>query len=314
VDGLVTNATATGYVQARTGKVNLSAYSGGAYWTHYGPGGWYLDAIVQGTAYTGSAVTQFANLPTSGSGILTSLEVGYPFVLASGPRFVLEPQGQIIWQHTRFSQANDGLGPVALGTTSGVTGRLGVRAQSTIIADNGQVWQPYVRANLWRSWGGEATTTFGVDKAPLLQQSTQLEFAVGLTTKVNALFSFYLQAGYEFSIGGDTGGGRRQGVKGDFGVRLAFGNPPPPQASAAMPAPVAARSYLVVFNWDKSTLTDRARQIIKEAAEHDCQAIVMSADPDRNRVLGNLLWTQEPQRVRRRAKLPVFLVPEDDQL
>ena len=56
------------------------------------------------------------------------------------------------------------------------------------------------------------------------------------------------------------------------------------------------------------------KKIIQEAAAHDCEAIVMSADPDRNRVVGNLLWTQEPQRVRRRAKLPVFLVLEDDQL
>jgi hypothetical protein len=29
-------------------------------------------------------------------------------------------------------------------------------------------------------------------------------------------------------------------------------------------------------------------------------------------VVGNLLWSQEPQRVRRRAKIPVFLVYEDD--
>jgi hypothetical protein len=37
----------------------------------------------------------------------------------------------------------------------------------------------------------------------------------------------------------------------------------------------------------------------------------MAADADRNRVVGNLLWTQEPQRVRRRAKVPVFLVVEE---
>ena len=37
----------------------------------------------------------------------------------------------------------------------------------------------------------------------------------------------------------------------------------------------------------------------------------MAADPDRNRVVGNVLWTQEPQRVRRRAKIPVFLVVEE---
>lgn len=58
-----------------------------------------------------------------------------------------------------------------------------------------------------------------------------------------------------------------------FGVRYAFGvTPPPPPAPApvAAPAPTVqpARSYLVFFDWDKATLTDRARQIIKEAADN----------------------------------------------
>jgi nucleotide-binding universal stress UspA family protein len=52
-------------------------------------------------------------------------------------------------------------------------------------------------------------------------------------------------------------------------------------------------------------------RICDEAAKHECQAIVMAADPDRNRFVGDMLWTQEPQRVRRRAKLPVFLVVDD---
>jgi OOP family OmpA-OmpF porin len=56
-----------------------------------------------------------------------------------------------------------------------------------------------------------------------------------------------------------------------FGVRYTFGvTPPPPPAPApvAAPAPAPARSYLVFFDWDKATLTDRARQIIAEAAEN----------------------------------------------
>jgi nucleotide-binding universal stress UspA family protein len=52
-----------------------------------------------------------------------------------------------------------------------------------------------------------------------------------------------------------------------------------------------------------------AKRIVQEARELDCQAIVMAADPDRNRLVSDMLWTQEPQRVRRRAKVPVFLVP-----
>ena len=45
-----------------------------------------------------------------------------------------------------------------------------------------------------------------------------------------------------------------------------------------------------------------AKKIVQEATEQDCEAIVMAADPDRNRVVGNVLWTQEPQRVRRRGE------------
>jgi outer membrane autotransporter protein len=92
VNGLVTNAAATGYVFNNTGKLNLDAYSGGVYWTHYGPGGWYLDAVLQGTGYGGSATTVVSKLPTSGAGFISSLEAGYPIPLSFGPRFTLEPQ------------------------------------------------------------------------------------------------------------------------------------------------------------------------------------------------------------------------------
>jgi OOP family OmpA-OmpF porin len=54
-----------------------------------------------------------------------------------------------------------------------------------------------------------------------------------------------------------------------IGFTYAFGAaPPPPPAPTPMapaPAPVS-RSYLVFFDWDKATLTDRARQIVAEAA------------------------------------------------
>lgn len=51
-------------------------------------------------------------------------------------------------------------------------------------------------------------------------------------------------------------------------------------------------------------------KICEEATREECQAIVMAADADRSRLVGDMLWTQEPQRVRRRAKVPVFLVAD----
>ena len=55
------------------------------------------------------------------------------------------------------------------------------------------------------------------------------------------------------------------------GLRYAFNTAPPPPPPA--PAPVAtppvapARTYLVFFDWDRADLTQRARQIIAEAAQ-----------------------------------------------
>jgi hypothetical protein len=56
-----------------------------------------------------------------------------------------------------------------------------------------------------------------------------------------------------------------------FGLRYAFGAPViplPGPTPIAVPAPAAGRSYLVFFDWDKATLTSRAQQIVKEAADN----------------------------------------------
>jgi outer membrane autotransporter protein len=222
VDGLVTNAAATAYALQHTGSLNLNAYSFGGYWTHYGPTGWYIDAVLQGSFYQGNATTQFANLPTNGTGFISSLEAGYPIPLPwFGPGFVLEPESQIIWQQVSFDDANDGLGPVGLGTTSGASGRLGLRGKWTITDPAGRMWQPYVLANIWRDWGANATTMFGVDQVPLLEQAMRLEFAGGLSARILPGLSLYAQAGYQIAVSG-TDGGRRDGVKGDFGVHYTW--------------------------------------------------------------------------------------------
>jgi nucleotide-binding universal stress UspA family protein len=53
------------------------------------------------------------------------------------------------------------------------------------------------------------------------------------------------------------------------------------------------------------------KKILQEASQYGCQAIVMAADPDRARFVATAMWSQEPQRVRRRARVPVFLVATD---
>ncbi len=51
------------------------------------------------------------------------------------------------------------------------------------------------------------------------------------------------------------------------------------------------------------------RRILAEAQRTGCDAIVMAAEPPRHWFIADFVWSQEPYRVRRRARLPVYLVP-----
>jgi nucleotide-binding universal stress UspA family protein len=57
------------------------------------------------------------------------------------------------------------------------------------------------------------------------------------------------------------------------------------------------------------------KRIVREAQFRACDAIVMSADPSKRWLRADFMWSQEPQRVRRRAaraNIPVRLVGESD--
>jgi len=55
-----------------------------------------------------------------------------------------------------------------------------------------------------------------------------------------------------------------------LGIRYAFNQPAPPPPLVEAPAPavpsMSSRTYLVFFDWDRADLTDRARQVVAEAA------------------------------------------------
>ena len=81
--------------------------------------------------------------------------------------------------------------------------------------------------------------------------------------------------GHDNVISGDHGIAGNFNLNSDYnhsvvvGVRYAFNTAPPPAAApppAPIPAPAPARTYLVFFDWDRADLTDRARQIVAEAA------------------------------------------------
>jgi outer membrane protein OmpA-like peptidoglycan-associated protein len=106
------------------------------------------------------------------------------------------------------------------------------------------------------------------------------QFLPALATTIEYRFLGLTHRDYDFTATAAPGAATTGKLKfgNDFnhslliGVRYNFGAPPPPPPAAPMPAaapaPAPSRSYLVFFDWDRATLTERARAIVKEAAEN----------------------------------------------
>lgn len=104
--------------------------------------------------------------------------------------------------------------------------------------------------------------------APVMGLSATLDYRfIGLTAARN----------YQGQVNGGSGTFKTQGEYNNqfnIGLRYEFSPPAPPPAPVtpsgapvqAAPAPVAAKTFLVFFDWDKATLTPRATQIIAQAA------------------------------------------------
>jgi outer membrane autotransporter protein len=221
VRGVFTNDDATGYIRDNTGKVELRATSAGLSLTHHGQRGGYLDAVVQGTRYNGSAKAGAVRLPTKGEGYVASLETGYPFVMPlANSSFVLEPQLQVIWQQVRFERGKDGAGDVDLGSTRGISARLGVRGAWQIDTAGGAYWSPYVALNHWRDPRAESSVTYaGRDEVPMLSGTGRTELTMGVEARLTQRLGVFGSTGYQLSTS-DADDQKRESFNANLGVQL----------------------------------------------------------------------------------------------
>ena len=142
---------------------------------------------------------------------------------------------------------------------------------------------PYLGAGVgwaWTNW--DSVRGAGVTLVDDTDNNFAFQGIAGLSVPVDAVPGLAINAEYrffgtlknEFSVAPGAGGGK---VEADnynhtflIGLRYAFGVTPPPPPPAPAPAPAAApapaRTYLVFFDFDSAALTDRAREIIAEAA------------------------------------------------
>ena len=261
-------------------------------------GGGY-NALVDLHAHAGDpALDQNRTNYRFGPGFVGAGSVGYG--LGNGVR--LEVEGAFDYNDV----INRVHTPVAESTTGnqgtyGVFGNAFYDLDLTKIGLPVTAFQPYVGAGAGVLWTHFAPLTSVGDDGVFRLGGTGENFAyqgiVGLGFPVKAVPGLKLTLDYRF-IGIDV----RSGAVGNsfspagaahgtmrlspafldqiaFSVSYAFDHPAPAAPPAAMavpaaPAPEAARTYLVFFDWDRAALTARARQIVAEAARNAARVAV----------------------------------------
>lgn len=184
------------------GNMSLDAQNAGAYWSHIGRTGWYLDAVLMGSFYSESPKA-FLDVTSdlSGHGITGSLEGGYPFALTDTLEF--ETQGQVVWQNIDIGSAADPFTMVDFGSDGSVTGRFGIQLQDNLIVDGFWI-QPRALVNLWHTFDGNDTTVY--DSAVPISApfgSTTVEMGGGVAAYVDHNLSTYAQITYTTNVGGE---------------------------------------------------------------------------------------------------------------
>ncbi|RRV10394.1 autotransporter outer membrane beta-barrel domain-containing protein [Pseudomonas sp. v388] len=208
---------AQGHEDRSSGKLDMQGDSLGAYWTLTGPGAWYVDVVLMGTRLEGRARSERGvRIDTEGEAFTASIETGYPFNVSA--HWVLEPQAQWIYQRSDLDSQHDGISHLSLDSGTRNTGRLGARFKGRY-PQSGLLLEPYVRANLWRTFSGEDHVTFdNADSIDTDYASTRADLGLGISARVSREVSFYAGADYTQNLDAND----YRGVRGSIGMRVSW--------------------------------------------------------------------------------------------
>ncbi len=262
-----------------TSKALFNTQTGAAVVTWQARSGWYIDGIVSAGAFDGSVTTTQPGAGTglNGSSIAASVEAGYPFALPAG--FSLEPQAQLVYQHLQFGNRVDGNGiDVNIGDLNQSVARVGVRLVHPFAGPDETRITPYAKLNVLQGFGSAGDAVIGNVPFGVANYGTSVQIGGGVTGTLTRTISVYGDVAWQQNVVNDGG---FRGWSFNAGLRWTFGAPPP-AAGPGIPAPPAApvRSYLVFFDWDRADLTDRAREVIAEAARNAAQTDVTRISVD----------------------------------
>jgi autotransporter family porin len=191
---------ALGWNDLSVGTLALDADSFGAYWTHVGASGWYLDAVVMKSWFDGRAVSNAdVGVEIDGEGLTASLEGGRPMTVGDG--WILEPQAQLIWRDLTLDDQTDMFAAIGFDAEDGLTGRLGARLRRDP-ARAGRL-QPYLKVDLWRDFDADQRVAFDGDVVTTNLKGTSLEVGGGVTAALTRAISLHAVVDYTVQVEGE---------------------------------------------------------------------------------------------------------------
>ncbi|HEY9255224.1 MAG TPA: autotransporter outer membrane beta-barrel domain-containing protein, partial [Stenotrophomonas sp.] len=210
---------------AAAGRERVQGYTLGGYWTRYGAGAraWYVDAILQASAYRARSDSVDQTLPsmhTDGIGLSASLEGGYPFRFDRG--WVLEPQAQLDYTWLDLDDSTDLGGRVRFDDTDSLVGRLSARLSrdwqhrpDEVAPLSSSAW---LRASVRHEFKGETVTAFATEAGWLPFNAgidgTWWELELGMTREIDRNVFVYGNVGYMQGWDND-----RRAWEGKLGIR-----------------------------------------------------------------------------------------------
>jgi len=208
---------ALGFQGEDAGNLSLDADSLGAYWTLLSPGQGYVDAVVMGTRFDGqSRSVRGWTLDLHGRGASASVEAGYPIPLSS--HWALEPQAQVLVQKIQFDSADDPVSRISFHAAPYWRGRVGARLAGDYQV-GGVPLQPWLRANLWHTFGGEDTLAFDhADRLASEHRATTADVGAGVSARLSQEVSVYLSLSYSQQLDSQ----QQQALAGTVGLRLSW--------------------------------------------------------------------------------------------
>lgn len=187
--------------------------------------GFYMDGVLSFDKHRGQTdISRQSNVGSpKGKSWSASLESGYPYRFDNDIK--LEPQAQLMYTRINMDNFTDkDSTTVNYQDYSQMIGRLGLRAERTWLDNTGRQYTPYLRANYYRGWGGEAKTTIGAQSLDISHTFTSGKFGQmgelgggGTVTFKNDL-SLYAEVDYRKQINsnGAKGWGYTGGVRWQF--------------------------------------------------------------------------------------------------